>query len=56
MAIPEEWIKAYVDQLLEAANRLSPGGFRDAIVSRADHAMDLVVAYRESQKATTQRR
>jgi len=49
-AIPEEWIKKYIDGLLEGAQKLEPGNFRDAIVLRAEHAMDLVQAYHESKK------
>ena len=48
--IPEEWIKDYVDKLLFMAAKLDVGPFRDAILLRADHAMDLVKAWRESQK------
>ena len=47
-AIPEEWIKNYVDSLLKAAERFgsnSPMG--TAALIRADHAMDLVKAFRE---------
>jgi hypothetical protein len=46
-AIPEEWIKKYVDQLLELAGRLEPGAMRDAMLLRADHVMDLVHAWRK---------
>ena len=48
--IPEEWIKNYVNKMLEYANKLnveSPMG--QACLLRADHAMDLVKAYRESK-------
>jgi len=48
-AIPEVWIQKYVDQLLEIAGRLSEGPMRDAVLLRADHAMDLVKAYRETK-------
>jgi len=47
-SIPEEWIKRYVDQLLKAAQGLEPGAFRDAVVLRAEHVMDLVEAFRKS--------
>lgn len=53
-AIPEDWIKDYVDTLIQAAQRLEPGGFRDAILSRADHALDLVTAWRASQHPTSE--
>lgn len=45
-AIPEEWIKKYVDQLLEMAKRLESGPLHAALLLRAEHAMDLVEAYR----------
>lgn len=44
--IPEEWIKGYVDQWLLIAEKLGPGKMQDAALLRADHAMDLVKAYR----------
>lgn len=46
--IPQEWIKKYIDQLLEGAGKLPPGVFQSAVLLRADHAMDLVKAWRES--------
>lgn len=48
MNIPEEWIKNYVDSILSLGGELPPGTFRDAVLLRADHAMDLVRAYRDS--------
>lgn len=48
--IPQEWIKKYVDQLLEIAKQLPPGGLRDATLLRADYTMDLVKAFRESKE------
>ncbi len=45
-SIPEVWIKAYIDQLLEIAGKFPEGPMRDAALLRADHAMDLVKAYR----------
>lgn len=47
-AIPEEWIKKYVDTLTDTAASLPVGPFRDAVAMRAEHAMDLVKAWRES--------
>ena len=44
--IPEEWIKEYVDQLLAAAAKLETGAMHQACLLRADHAMDLVKAFR----------
>ena len=46
-AIPEKWMKKYVDQLLEIAAKFPPGRMRDAALLRADHVMDMVKAYRE---------
>jgi hypothetical protein len=40
------WINEYVDKTLAIASSLPPGPFRDAICSRAEHAMDLVEAWR----------
>ena len=45
--IPEEWISKYVTTLLDIAKKLQPGTFRDSVVLRAEHAMDLVEAWRE---------
>lgn len=45
--IPQEWIKTYVDALLGAASRWPEGAMRTAALLRADHAMDLVKAFRE---------
>lgn len=47
--IPQEWIKKYVDQMLEIAGKFPEGSaMRAAAMLRADHAMDLVKAFRES--------
>ena len=46
-AIPEEWIGQYVDALLQGAMKLPDGKFRDAVALRAEHAMDLVEAWRK---------
>lgn len=49
-AIPEEWIKKYVDDLLAFAAQLDERtSMRAACLLRADHVMDLVKAYRESR-------
>ena len=45
-AIPEEWIKRYVDQWLEIARILERGPMYESALLRADHAMDLVKAWR----------
>lgn len=50
-AIPEQWIKKYVDQLLQMADKLGPETtIGKAMMLRASHAMDLVKAYREHGK------
>lgn len=47
--IPQEWIKQYVDDLLAFAERLTESNLlRNACLLRADHAMDLVKAFRET--------
>jgi len=48
-SIPEDWIKHYVDVLIASAAKLEPSKFRDAILLRAEHAMDLVKAYRDRE-------
>jgi hypothetical protein len=45
-AIPDAWIKQYVDQLLAVAERLPHGPMRDAVLLRIDHVLDLVKAWR----------
>ena len=53
--IPQEWIKHYVDQLLDVATKLETGGMRDAVLLRVDNVLDLVQAYRRrnDNKETT---
>jgi hypothetical protein len=46
-AIPERWIKEYVDQLLACAEKFPEGAMRDSALLRADNVMDMVKAYRE---------
>lgn len=48
--IPQEWIRKYVDQLLEYAEKFGPGSMRDSCLLRAGHAMDLVKAFREEEE------
>ena len=48
-AVPEAWIRSYVDTLLEFAGK-ADGSMRNAAALRADHAMDLVAAWREAKK------
>lgn len=45
-AIPLRWINLYVDQLLKAAQDFPPGPMRQAAALRADHAMDMVEAWK----------
>lgn len=47
--IDQAWIKHYVDQMLDIATKLT-GPMRDAALLRADHAMDLVKAWRERKE------
>ncbi len=46
-AIPDKWMKTYVDQLLDIAEKFPRGRMRDAALLRADHIMDMVKAYRD---------
>ena len=48
--IPQKWIRDYVDAFLRLAMELNPGSMRDAVTLRADHAMDLVESWRESDR------
>lgn len=49
-AIPVEWIGKYVDQLMDYARRLSGDSpMQQAALLRADHALDLVQAWRKSE-------
>jgi len=48
--IPQEWIKRYVDQLLRLTESLGPTtALGQACMLRADHALDLVKAWREEK-------
>lgn len=50
--IPQEWIKEYVDSLLEAAKSFGPNSIiRQSALLRADHIMDMVKAFREVSKS-----
>ena len=49
-AIPLEWIKHYVDRLLETAEKFQEGPMRDAALLRAEHAMDMVAAWKEYEQ------
>ena len=49
-AIPLDWIKGYVDTLLALAAKFDEvSAMRNAVMLRADHAMDLVKAWKESR-------
>ena len=46
--IPQEWIKRYVDELLDFAKKLRENDpMRQSCMLRADHVMDLVRAFRK---------
>ncbi len=47
--IDQEWIRQYVDQLLAVAGTLPEGAMRDALMKRAEHALDLVEAWHARQ-------
>lgn len=48
--IPQDWIKRYVDALLEFAAKAGPNSkMGEAALLRADHVMDLVKAFREGE-------
>ena len=48
--VPQEWIRNYIDQLLDIAKQLdSDSSLQAAVLSRAEHAMDLVKAFREKE-------
>ena len=48
--ISEAWIKQYIDQLIEVAVTLPEGPLKESCLLRVDHAMDLVVAWRQSRE------
>lgn len=49
-AIPLEWIKGYVDTLLALAAKFEEvSAMRRTVLERADHAMDLVKAWKASR-------
>lgn len=48
--IPQLWIKDYVDSLLLLAAKLHEGSMRDATMLRAEHAMDLVEAFKSRNR------
>ena len=47
--IPQEWIKAYVDQLIEAAKLFGDTVMGKAAIERAHSIMDMVKAFRERE-------
>lgn len=50
-AIPEKWIRNYIDQLLDVAKGLPENSLmREAILLRADHTMDMVKAWQEAEQ------
>lgn len=48
--IPQEWIRDYIDQLLKVAGMYPDGLMKAAVALRAEHAMDLVKAFRDAKK------
>lgn len=49
-AIPEEWIKQYVDKLLKLAESLTPGSAMQRVsMERAANVMDMVNGWRETR-------
>lgn len=49
--IPQEWVKKYVDNLVRIAKALPENSDLRAVVAvRAENALDLVKAFRESQE------
>lgn len=47
--IPQEWMKGYIDELLKFANDCGPNSVMgQSALLRADNAMDIVKAWRES--------
>lgn len=47
--IPQQWIKEYVDTLLEVGKQLEPNGLmQQAVLVRAHNIMDMVEAFRET--------
>ena len=44
-----EWLRHYIDVLVEYTQSLPEGKFRDAIALRAEHALDLAQAWNEHQ-------
>lgn len=54
--IPEDWIRDYVDQLLDFAGGCPEGGLKQAVMLRADHVMDLVKAWREKHSDPERKR
>lgn len=50
MDIPQNWVRNYVDQILVMAKQFEDASpMRAACVMRAEYAMDLVKAFRESE-------
>lgn len=47
--IPQDWVRKYVDTMLAMAGKIGPDtAMGQAALLRAEHAMDLVKAWRES--------
>jgi hypothetical protein len=48
-SISYEWINGYVEALLKGAGALPEGPFKEAVLLRARHVMNLVEAHREAK-------
>lgn len=53
-SIPEQWIKQYVEELIEVAKSFDKHSkMRESALVRADAVMDMVTAYRNKDKKCT---
>lgn len=46
--IPQEWIKNYVDSLMNYAEKIPEGPMRQGVLLRIEHVLDLVKGFRET--------
>lgn len=50
-SIPLHWVQIYVDRLLQSANEMGPQtAMGQAMILRANHAMDLVEAWEKNTR------
>lgn len=47
--IPQEWILEFVDELVKAAESFGDTAMGNAVAERAEHIMDMVKSFRESE-------